>query len=99
VAVFVELVVLHALIWFNLDFSFIGPLQVIWAIGWSMIVLAALVHLPLRADGRVRHRHDRASTTCLTAWPESGRPPVARAASAAHGLVMAAVRLSGCSIR
>ena len=47
--VFVELVVLHALVWFNLDFSFIGPLQVIWAIGWSMIVLAALVYLPLPA--------------------------------------------------
>ena len=47
--VVVEVVVLHALVWFNLDFSFIGPLQVIWAIGWSMIVLAALVHLPLPA--------------------------------------------------
>ena len=46
---FVEVAVLHLLIWFNLNFSFIGPLQVIWAIGWSMIVLAALVHLPLRA--------------------------------------------------
>ena len=45
----VEVVVLHLLIWFNLDFSFIGPLQVIWAIGWSMVVLAALVRLPLRA--------------------------------------------------
>jgi uncharacterized membrane protein len=47
--VFVEVVVLHALVWFNLDFSFIGPLQVIWAIGWSMIVLAGLVHLPVPA--------------------------------------------------
>ena len=47
----VEVVVLHVLVWFNLDFSFIGPLQVIWAIGWSMIVLAALVHLPRRAIG------------------------------------------------
>src|SRR5204863_456099 len=46
---FVEVAVLHLLIWFNLNFSFIGPLQVIWAIGWSMIALAALVHLPLRA--------------------------------------------------
>jgi len=45
----VEIVVLHALIWFNLDFSFVGPLQVIWAIGWSMVVLAGLVYLPLRA--------------------------------------------------
>lgn len=47
--IFVEVVVLHLLVWFNLDFSFIGPLQVIWAIGWSMVGLAALVHLPLRA--------------------------------------------------
>src|SRR5436190_5475770 len=47
--VFVEVGVLHLLVWFNLDFSFIGPLQVIWAIGWSMIALAALVHLPLPA--------------------------------------------------
>jgi len=47
----VEIVVLHALIWFNPDFSFVGPLQVIWAIGWSMVVLAALVHLPLRVIG------------------------------------------------
>jgi uncharacterized membrane protein len=37
----VELLVLHVLIWFNVDFSFNGPLQVIWAIGWSMVVLAA----------------------------------------------------------
>jgi len=47
--VFVEIVVLHLLVWFNLDFRFIGPLQVIWAIGWSMVALAALVHLPLQA--------------------------------------------------
>ena len=47
--IFVEVVVLHLLVWFSLDFSFIGPLQVIWAIGWSMVVLAGLVYLPLRA--------------------------------------------------
>jgi uncharacterized membrane protein len=45
----VEVFVLHVLIWFSVDFSFIGLMQVIWAIGWSMIVLAALVHLPVRA--------------------------------------------------
>jgi len=47
--IFVEVVVLHLLVWFNLDLSFVGPLQVIWAIGWSMVALAALVHLPLAA--------------------------------------------------
>lgn len=33
---------------FNLDYSLI-ILQVIWAIGWSMVVLAALVHLSIRS--------------------------------------------------
>ena len=46
----VEVFVLHVLVWFSLDFSFVGPLQVIWAIGWSMIALAALrAYLPVRA--------------------------------------------------
>jgi uncharacterized membrane protein len=33
---------------FNFDYHFLF-VQVIWAIGWSMIVLAGLVHLPVRA--------------------------------------------------
>lgn len=33
---------------FNFDFRFFGALQVIWVLGVSMIVLAALIHLPLR---------------------------------------------------
>jgi uncharacterized membrane protein len=33
---------------FNFDYHFLFA-QVIWAIGWSMIVLAGLVHLPVRA--------------------------------------------------
>src|SRR5437660_3725844 len=33
---------------FNVDYRFLGAMQVIWAIGVSMIVLAALIHLPLR---------------------------------------------------
>jgi uncharacterized membrane protein len=36
---------------FNLDYSFFGMAQVIWVIGVSMIVMAALIHLPLRAIG------------------------------------------------
>mgnify|MGYP003694602313 CR=1 FL=1 len=34
-------------------------LQVIWAIGWSMVVLAVLVHLPTAADRRDRARDHR----------------------------------------
>lgn len=47
--IFLELTVVRCLIWFNFDYSLIGPLQVIWTIGFSMIVLAALIHLPLFA--------------------------------------------------
>lgn len=35
--------------WFNLDYAFIGVMQVIWTLGVSMVVLAALVHLPMTA--------------------------------------------------
>ena len=42
----IEIVVLHLLIWFNADFSFLALLQVIWVLGLSMICLAALIHLP-----------------------------------------------------
>ncbi|MEP6495602.1 MAG: heparan-alpha-glucosaminide N-acetyltransferase domain-containing protein [bacterium] len=34
---------------FNLDFYNYTEANVIWAIGWSMIILAALIHLPVRA--------------------------------------------------
>src|SRR6476619_534961 len=33
---------------FNVDYRSLGMMQVIWLIGISMIVLAALIHLPLR---------------------------------------------------
>jgi uncharacterized membrane protein len=33
---------------FNIDIRFVGFLQVIWVIGISMILLAALIHLPLK---------------------------------------------------
>ena len=46
----VELLILRPIIMFNFDYhGLFGFLQVIWAIGWSMIVLAALIHLPVRA--------------------------------------------------
>ncbi|WEK36778.1 MAG: heparan-alpha-glucosaminide N-acetyltransferase domain-containing protein [Candidatus Pseudobacter hemicellulosilyticus] len=47
VLVLLELTLVHLGFWFNFSYNFI-VLQVIWAIGMSMIVLAALVWLPLR---------------------------------------------------
>jgi uncharacterized membrane protein len=43
----VELTLVNVAWTYNFTWSFIG-LQVIWVIGWSMIVLAAMVWLPLR---------------------------------------------------
>jgi uncharacterized membrane protein len=47
--VFAELTVFRVIIWWNVDLSFLSFLQVIWAIGWSMIALSLLVRLPLAA--------------------------------------------------
>ena len=42
-----ELTVVRAVAFFNLNPQFVGFLQVIWVIGVSMIVLAGLIHLPV----------------------------------------------------
>jgi uncharacterized membrane protein len=46
--VVLEFTVVRLGTFFNFDLRFLGFLQVIWVIGVSMIVLAALIHLPLR---------------------------------------------------
>jgi len=43
-----ELTLVKFGVFFNFDIRFLGFLQVIWVIGVSMIVLAALIHLPLK---------------------------------------------------
>ena len=49
-----ELTVVRCVVAFNFDYAqFPGFLQVIWAIGVSMVVLAALIHLPLGAVAAV----------------------------------------------
>jgi uncharacterized membrane protein len=44
-----EFTVIRFLVFWNFDMTFLGFAQVIWVLGWSMILLAALIHLPLRA--------------------------------------------------
>jgi uncharacterized membrane protein len=46
-----ELTVVRFGVFFNFDYKFFGFLQVIWVIGVSMIILAALIHLPLKVVG------------------------------------------------
>jgi uncharacterized membrane protein len=43
-----EFTVVRCAAFLNFDYRFLGAAQVIWVIGVSMIVLAALIHLPLR---------------------------------------------------
>lgn len=49
--IFLEVTWVRIMVTFNVDYRFLGGLQVIWVLGVSMIVLAALIHLPLRIVG------------------------------------------------
>src|SRR5829696_1167951 len=49
--IFLEFTLIRLGIVFNLDYSFFGMAQVIWVIGLSMIVMAALVYLPVKVVG------------------------------------------------
>lgn len=46
--ILLELTVIRVIVWLNVDFHFAFMLQVIWVIGVAMILLAGLIHLPLR---------------------------------------------------
>ncbi|MEP7336831.1 MAG: heparan-alpha-glucosaminide N-acetyltransferase domain-containing protein [Acidobacteriota bacterium] len=46
--ILLEVTLIRVIVWFNVDYHFALMLQVIWAIGVSMIVLAGLIHLSLR---------------------------------------------------
>ena len=46
-----EFTLVRLVIFFNLDYSFLGLAQVIWVIGVSMIVLAGLIYLPVPVVG------------------------------------------------
>jgi len=46
--VVLEFTVVRLGAFFSFDYRFLGMMQVIWVIGVSMIVLAALIHLPLK---------------------------------------------------
>ncbi|MCM3902362.1 MAG: heparan-alpha-glucosaminide N-acetyltransferase domain-containing protein [Pyrinomonadaceae bacterium] len=46
--ILLEFTVIRISVLFNVNYEFLGFMQVIWVIGISMILLAALIHLPLR---------------------------------------------------
>ena len=51
--IFLEFTLVRTLIVFNLDYTFFGMAQVIWVIGVSMVVMAALIYLPVAVTGAI----------------------------------------------
>jgi uncharacterized membrane protein len=49
--IILEFTVIRFSLFFNFDYSFFGLAEVIWIFGVSMVILAALVHLPVRVVG------------------------------------------------
>jgi uncharacterized membrane protein len=77
--VFLEIVVVRVLVTFEADFiSFLGVLQVIWVLGVSMIALAALIHLPVRAialiGGAMILLHNLLDAVNVPEWQGPGSP-------------------------
>lgn len=77
-----ELTIVKLVITFNPDIRFLGFIQVIWVIGVSMIVLAALIHLPkiaIAAFGLLMIAlHNLTDSIRVTSWrgPETPVPGV-----------------------
>src|SRR2546423_2485977 len=77
--VFLELIVLRVVILFNVDIAGLASLlQVIWAIGCSMIVLAALIHLPVTVIAVIGAAmialHNLLDGVQVTSWQGPGTP-------------------------
>src|SRR5882724_4005391 len=73
-----ELTVVRFGVFFSLDYRFLGFLQVIWVIGVSMIVLAGLIHLPLRVIAgfglAMVALHNLLDRFQVTGWQGPGSP-------------------------
>jgi uncharacterized membrane protein len=73
-----ELTVVRCGVFFSLDYRFFGFLQVIWVIGVSMIVLAGLIHLPLKLVAgfglAMIALHNLLDRLQVTGWQGPGTP-------------------------
>ena len=89
--VVLELTLFRVIIWFNVDFSFLSFLQVIWAIGASMIALSAIVRLPRPAltaiAGVILIGHNALDGIRVPFWFPGGDQPVPGVGAAAWMLL------------
>jgi uncharacterized membrane protein len=76
--VFLEFTAVRIGGWFNVDYTFLGIIQVIWTLGLSMIFLAALVHLPLRVVAGIGLAiivlHNAFDSVHVIGWKGPGSP-------------------------
>ncbi len=76
--IFLELTVVRLNIFWDFDLQFLGMMQVIWTFGWCMIVLAGLIHLPIRliaAFGLAMIAfHNLADGITVAGWRGPGTP-------------------------
>ncbi len=76
--ILLEFTLIRTLIWFNFDYHLLATLQVIWAIGVSMIVLAGLIYLPLRvvavASIAIIALHNLLDGIQVNAWAAPDKP-------------------------
>ncbi|HUR00791.1 MAG TPA: heparan-alpha-glucosaminide N-acetyltransferase domain-containing protein [Gemmatimonadaceae bacterium] len=87
--IFLELTVLRLLILFNVDYpALFSFLQVIWVFGWSMIILAAVIHLPMRVilalSLAMIALHNMLDGVSVTSWAGPGSPVPGFGASLWH---------------
>ena len=76
--ILLEVTVVRLGVFFNADYRFLAFLQVIWVIGVSMIVLAALIHLPLKVTATfglaMIFLHNLLDRIQVTGWRGPGTP-------------------------
>lgn len=76
--IFLEFTAVRFLSFWGFSIGFLGMMQVIWTLGWCMIVLAALIHLRLRyiaAFGVLMiATHNLADRIQVAAWQGPGSP-------------------------
>jgi len=89
--ILLEFTVLRVIIFFNFDYPvFMGFLQVIWVIGWGMIVLAGVIYLPLRViiglSVAMIVLHNSVDGIHATSWRGPGSPVPGFGASLWHVL-------------
>jgi uncharacterized membrane protein len=76
--VVLEFTVVRIGTWFNVDYTFLGVLQVIWTLGVCMTILAALVYMPLSATAGVGIAmivlHNAFDSVRVVGWQGPGSP-------------------------